>query len=225
MASDKGKKSAKTVTAIPANDDGTEKKRALDIALAGIEKQFGKGAVIRMGERAVRDIQVIPTGCLDLDMALGVGGVPRGRVVEIYGPESSGKTTLALLPAALAPPDARGVWADTQISGGELEAYLRALLAVWGARLWVWLDPICMRFPVPCPTGVGEALTASAVQAVCARHPSHFSPALLCRYCFFSGSEGRPSVVLFDTDDTCREKLALLRRLGVQQVFGFLPQG
>ena len=72
MASDKGKKSAKTVTAIPANDDGTEKKRALDIALAGIEKQFGKGAVIRMGERAVRDIQVIPTGCLDLDMALGV---------------------------------------------------------------------------------------------------------------------------------------------------------
>ena len=93
MASDKGKKSSKTVTTIPANDDGTEKKRALDIALAGIEKQFGKGAVIRMGERASRDIQVIPTGCLDLDMALGVGGLPRGRVVEIYGPESSGKTT------------------------------------------------------------------------------------------------------------------------------------
>ena len=86
MASDKGKKSSKTVTTIPANDDGTERKRALDIALAGIEKQFGKGAVIRMGERASRDIQVIPTGCLDLDMALGVGGLPRGRVVEIYGP-------------------------------------------------------------------------------------------------------------------------------------------
>ena len=96
MASDKGKKSSKTVTTIPANDDGTEKKRALDIALAGIEKQFGKGAVIRMGERASRDIQVIPTGCLDLDMALGVGGLPRGRVVEIYGPESSGKTPVAL---------------------------------------------------------------------------------------------------------------------------------
>ena len=109
MASDKGKKSAKTVTAIPANDDGTEKKRALDIALAGIEKQFGKGAVIRMGERAVRDIQVIPTGCLDLDMALGVGGVPRGRVVEIYGPESSGKTTLAL-----------HVLAEAQKMGGEV---------------------------------------------------------------------------------------------------------
>ena len=56
MASDKGKKSSKTVTTIPANDDGTERKRALDIALAGIEKQFGKGAVIRMGERASRDI-------------------------------------------------------------------------------------------------------------------------------------------------------------------------
>ena len=147
------------------------------------------------------------------------------RGSAIFGEACAAGDPRQLLPAALAPPDARGVWADTQISGGELEAYLRALLAVWGARLWVWLDPICMRFPVPCPTGVGEALTASAVQAVCARHPSHFSPALLCRYCFFSGSEGRPSVVLFDTDDTCREKLALLRRLGVQQVFGFLPQG
>ena len=147
------------------------------------------------------------------------------RGSAIFGEACAAGDPRQLLPAALAPADARGVWADTQISGGELEAYLRALLAVWGARLWVWLDPICMRFPVPCPTGVGEALTASAVQAVCARHPSHFSPALLCRYCFFSGSEGRPSVVLFDTDDTCREKLALLRRLGVQQVFGFLPQG
>ena len=76
--------------------DGSEKKRALDIALAGIEKQFGKGAIIRMGERPVQNIQVISTGCLDLDLALGVGGLPRGRVVEIYGPESSGKTTVAL---------------------------------------------------------------------------------------------------------------------------------
>ena len=74
MASDKGKKSAKTVTAIPANDDGTEKKRALDIALAGIEKQFGKGAVIRMGERAVRDIRG------DSDGLSGSGyGAGRGR--------------------------------------------------------------------------------------------------------------------------------------------------
>lgn len=140
----------------------------------------------------------------------------------IFGGSASGDPR-QLLPAALAPPDARGIWADTQISGGELEAYLRALIAVWGARLWVWVDPICMRFPVPCPTGVGETVFAADLQDICTRYPSHFSPELLCRYCFFS-SDGQPAVVLFDTEDTCREKLALLRRLGVQQVFGFLPQ-
>ena len=73
-----------------------EKKKALDMALAGIEKAFGKGAVIRMGDRQVQNIEVIPTGCMDLDLALGVGGMPRGRIIEIYGPESSGKTTVAL---------------------------------------------------------------------------------------------------------------------------------
>src|SRR5574337_1232470 len=71
--------------------------RALDLALSQIEKQFGKGAIMKLGEQAhVRDIQVVSTGSLGLDIALGVGGVPRGRVVEIFGPESSGKTTLAL---------------------------------------------------------------------------------------------------------------------------------
>ena len=75
----------------------TNKERALDLALGQIEKQFGKGAIMRLGQGAlVKDIQVIPTGSLALDVALGVGGVPRGRVIEIYGPESSGKTTLAL---------------------------------------------------------------------------------------------------------------------------------
>ncbi len=75
----------------------TNKERALDLALGQIEKQFGKGAIMRLGQEAlVKDIQVIPTGSLALDVALGVGGVPRGRVIEIYGPESSGKTTLAL---------------------------------------------------------------------------------------------------------------------------------
>ncbi len=73
------------------------RKKALSIALGQIEKQFGKGAVMRMGDaRAVRDIDVISTGSLALDVALGIGGLPRGRVVEIYGPESSGKTTLTL---------------------------------------------------------------------------------------------------------------------------------
>ena len=75
----------------------TEKAKALQAALAQIEKQFGKGSIMRLGEgEAVEDIQVVSTGSLGLDIALGVGGLPRGRVIEIYGPESSGKTTLTL---------------------------------------------------------------------------------------------------------------------------------
>ena len=73
------------------------RKKALAAALGQIEKQFGKGSVMRLGDAsAVRDIDVVSTGSLGLDIALGVGGLPRGRVVEIYGPESSGKTTLTL---------------------------------------------------------------------------------------------------------------------------------
>ncbi len=72
------------------------KKKALDLALSQIEKQFGKGAIMRMGADAIMDVEKIPTGIISLDQALGVGGLPKGRVVEIYGPESSGKTTLTL---------------------------------------------------------------------------------------------------------------------------------
>jgi len=78
-----------------------EREKAIELALSQIEKQFGKGAIMRLGaDEALPDIDAIPTGALSLDIALGVGGVPRGRVIEIYGPESSGKTTLALHIAA-----------------------------------------------------------------------------------------------------------------------------
>ncbi|MFV2016942.1 recombinase RecA [Micromonospora sp. LOL_023] len=73
-----------------------DKEKALDLALAQIDKQFGKGSVMRLGDRPVIQTAVIPTGSIALDVALGIGGLPRGRVVEIYGPESSGKTTVAL---------------------------------------------------------------------------------------------------------------------------------
>ena len=72
------------------------RKKALELAITQIEKQFGKGSIMRLGEDAKLDLDFIPTGSMELDLALGIGGVPRGRVVEIYGPESSGKTTLAL---------------------------------------------------------------------------------------------------------------------------------
>jgi recombination protein RecA len=73
-----------------------EKQKALEMALVQIEKQFGKGSVMKLGEAASVPVSVIPSGCLELDIALGVGGIPRGRITEIYGPESSGKTTMAL---------------------------------------------------------------------------------------------------------------------------------
>ena len=73
-----------------------EKEKALDAAISRIEKEFGKGSIMKMGEDTRRVMEVIPTGSIELDIALGVGGIPRGRVVEIYGPESSGKTTVAL---------------------------------------------------------------------------------------------------------------------------------
>ncbi|WP_328461330.1 recombinase RecA [Actinoplanes sp. NBC_00393] len=75
---------------------GPDREKALELALAQIDKQFGKGSVMRLGERPVMQMAVIPTSSIALDVALGVGGLPRGRVIEVYGPESSGKTTVAL---------------------------------------------------------------------------------------------------------------------------------
>src|SRR5690554_2509426 len=82
--------------------ENNERKKALDLALSQIEKQFGKGSIMRLGEDAKLNLDFIPTGSIDLDIALGIGGVPRGRIVEIYGPESSGKTTIALHVIAVA---------------------------------------------------------------------------------------------------------------------------
>jgi len=94
----------KYIPAIPASD----KKKALDTALSQIEKNHGKGSIMRMGDRQAVNVDSISTGSISLDLALGIGGVPRGRIIEIYGPESSGKTTLAL-----------HIIAEAQKAGGE----------------------------------------------------------------------------------------------------------
>ena len=116
-----------------------EKLKALEHALADLDKQFGKGAVIRMGADAVnRDIEVIPSGCLTLDYALGVGGIPRGRIVEIYGPESSGKTTVAL-----------HVVAQAQKAGG-IAAFVDAVHALdpaYAKKLGVNVDELYVSQP------------------------------------------------------------------------------
>ena len=74
----------------------SEKQKALEIAMGQIEKQFGKGSVMKLGEFKTMNVEAIPTGALGLDIALGIGGIPKGRIIEVYGPESSGKTTLTL---------------------------------------------------------------------------------------------------------------------------------
>ena len=83
----------KPVVAQPVN---AERQKAIEMAISQIEKQFGKGSIMKLGSREKLDVEVIPTGALSLDIALGVGGIPKGRIIEIYGPESSGKTTLAM---------------------------------------------------------------------------------------------------------------------------------
>jgi recombination protein RecA len=86
----------------------SDRKKAIELAISQIEKQFGKGSVMKLGDSAKLNVEAISTGCIDLDLALGIGGVPRGRIVEIYGPESSGKTTVAL-----------HIIAEAQRNGGE----------------------------------------------------------------------------------------------------------
>ena len=76
--------------------DRSERQKALEMAMAQIEKQYGKGSIMRLGENTKMNVDAVPTGSIALDAALGIGGLPRGRIIEIYGPEASGKTTLAL---------------------------------------------------------------------------------------------------------------------------------
>ena len=119
-------------------EENAEKKKALEVAMSQIEKQFGKGSVMKLGEFKAMEIEAIPTGALSLDIALGIGGVPRGRIIEIFGPESSGKTTLAL-----------HIIAEAQKMGGEA-AFIdaeHALDPVYAKKLGVDIDDLIVSQP------------------------------------------------------------------------------
>ena len=129
---------AQKKTAYDAPTPATDKKKALQTALSQIEKNFGKGTVMRLGDRPEMNVEAIPTGSLALDAALGIGGVPKGRIIEIYGPESSGKTTLAL-----------HILAEAQKMGGEV-AFVdaeHALDPVYAAALGVDTDNMLVSQP------------------------------------------------------------------------------
>ena len=137
-----------------SSNDNLEKKKALEAALSQIEKQFGKGSVMKLGEYQAMNVEAIPTGALSLDIALGIGGIPRGRIIEIFGPESSGKTTLALHAIA-----------EAQKLGGEA-AFIdaeHALDPVYAKHLGVDIDNLIVSQP---DTGeqaleIAESLTRS----------------------------------------------------------------
>lgn len=134
MAKELKKKSAEVIRL----ESKEERKKALDNAIAQIEKQYGAGAVMRLGETPKLNVEAISTGSLTLDMALGIGGVPRGRIVEIYGPESSGKTTVAL-----------HIIAEAQKNGGEA-AFIdveHALDPVYAKALGVNIDNLIVSQP------------------------------------------------------------------------------
>ncbi|HZT95484.1 MAG TPA: recombinase RecA [Chloroflexota bacterium] len=127
------------VTATRPEETGvSERDRAVDLAMSQIERQFGKGAIMRLGDNHAMQVEVIPSGSIALDIALGVGGLPRGRVTEIFGPESSGKTTLAL-----------HVIAEAQRTGG-LAAYIdaeHALDPIYAARIGVNVNDVLIAQP------------------------------------------------------------------------------
>ena len=119
-------------------EENLEKRKALEVAMGQIEKQFGKGSVMKLGEFKAMEVEAIPTGALSLDIALGIGGVPRGRIIEVFGPESSGKTTLAL-----------HIIAEAQKMGGEA-AFIdaeHALDPVYAKKLGVDIDNLIVSQP------------------------------------------------------------------------------
>ncbi len=152
MAADKKKKQEKA-SGVKITD-AAEKKKALETAMAYIEKQFGNGAIMKLGDARAMDVEAIPTGSMTLDMALGIGGVPRGRIIEIYGPESSGKTTVAL-----------HIIAETQKMGGEV-AFIdveHALDPVYAEKLGVDIENMLVSQPDSGEQAleIAEALTRS----------------------------------------------------------------
>ncbi len=119
-------------------DSGVDKQKALETALGNIERSFGKGSVMRLGDKKIMDVEAVSTGSLGLDIALGIGGLPKGRIIEIYGPESSGKTTLSLHSVA-----------EAQKNGGVC-AFVdaeHALDPVYAAKLGVDLDDLLISQP------------------------------------------------------------------------------
>ncbi len=119
-------------------EDNSDREKSLEMAMTQIERQFGKGAIMKLGDEEIRQIDAIPTGALSLDLALGIGGVPRGRIVEIYGPEASGKTTLAL-----------HVVAEAQRNGG-MAAFIdaeHALDPVYARAIGVDVDELLISQP------------------------------------------------------------------------------
>ncbi|WP_029186628.1 recombinase RecA [Streptococcus suis] len=139
---------------------GDERKKALDDALKSIEKDFGKGAVMRLGERAEQKVQVMSSGSLSIDIALGAGGYPKGRIIEIYGPESSGKTTVALHAVAQAQKD------------GGIAAFIdaeHALDPAYAAALGVNIDELLLSQPDSGEQGLeiaGKLIDSGAVDLV-----------------------------------------------------------
>ena len=118
-----------------------EREKALKLAIEKIEKDFGKGSIMKLGDKTAVNVEAIPTGALDLDIALGIGGIPRGRIIEIYGPESSGKTTLA-----------QHIVAECQKKGG-IAAFVDAEHALdpeYARNLGVQVDDLLISQPDTC---------------------------------------------------------------------------